>query len=91
MSTFEARVTAKGQITLPSKLRAMLGAEPGDVVSFSEDGDGGLRVESRPQTLGDLKGIIKSGPSFTSADFARWLKEARERGMPEQGRKGETS
>ena len=35
----EAKVTSKGQITLPAKLRAEFGIEPGDIVVFFRDLD----------------------------------------------------
>lgn len=35
----EAKVTSKGQITLPAKLRAEFGIEPGDIVMFFRDLD----------------------------------------------------
>jgi antitoxin PrlF len=91
MANFEAKVTAKGQITLPAKLRAKLGVEPGDAVLFSESGDGGFRIETRRKTLGDLTGIIKTGPAFTSTDFALWLEKARGRGLPRDATEAEKS
>ena len=77
MPNFEAKGTAKDRTTPPAKWREDLGVEPGDAALFSEHG---YRTETRQQTLGDLKGVIKTGPSFTSADFARWLQEAGVRG-----------
>jgi len=91
MASFAAKVTAKGQITLPAKLRAKLGVEPGDAVLFNESEDGGFRVETRRRTLGDLEGIVKDGPRFTSRDFALWLDEARERGVSGKGVEDEKS
>ena len=83
MASFEAKVTSKGQITLPAKLRALLRIEPGDNVVFSETSDGGYRIGTKRHTLRDLKGIIRSGPVITSAEVTKWIEEARERSMPE--------
>lgn len=39
----KAKMTSKGQITLPKRVRIRLGLEPGDVVEFVED-EGGVRL-----------------------------------------------
>ncbi len=83
MANFEAKVTSKGQITLPAKLRARLRLEAGDNVVFSETPDGGFRLGSKRETMRSLKGIVRTGASMTSADVANWIEEARERALPE--------
>ncbi len=35
-----ARLTSKGQITVPKEVRAKLGLQPGDVLSYEVEGDG---------------------------------------------------
>ena len=35
----DARVMAKGQVTIPKKIRDVLGIEPGDRVTFIVEGD----------------------------------------------------
>ena len=35
----DARVMAKGQVTIPKKIRDVLGIEPGDRVTFVVEGD----------------------------------------------------
>ena len=40
MAPAEAKVTSKGQITLPSRVRAQLKVGPGDSVVFVEGNDG---------------------------------------------------
>ena len=87
MATLEAKVTSKGQITLPAKLRALLMVEAGDHIVFSETPDGTFRVETMHETFNDLKRLIRSGPSITSEDVANWIKEARDRAVPEGLRK----
>lgn len=42
-----AKVTSKGQITIPKPVRDRLGIRPGDEVEFIED-DGQFRVRRRP-------------------------------------------
>jgi AbrB family looped-hinge helix DNA binding protein len=83
MANFEAKVTSKGQITLPAKLRTALRIAAGDKVVFSEAPDGGYRIGTKRETLADLKGIVRDGPMVTSAEVKKWIEEARERSMPE--------
>jgi antitoxin PrlF len=83
MANFEAKVTSKGQITLPAKLRSALRIAVGDKVVFSEAPDGGYRIGTKRETLGDLKGVIRGGPVVTSAEVKKWIEEARERSMHE--------
>lgn len=35
----EARITSKGQLTLPKKVKEMLGAEEGDYIMFFKEGN----------------------------------------------------
>jgi antitoxin PrlF len=83
VANFEAKVTSKGQITLPAKLRSRLRIEAGDNIVFSETPDGGFRIGAKRESLRDLKGIVRSGPAVTSADVKKWVEEARERSAPE--------
>ena len=48
----EAKVTSKGQITIPIEIRKKLGVDTGDVISFQIKEDG-IIVEkaNRPQTI----------------------------------------
>jgi AbrB family looped-hinge helix DNA binding protein len=39
----QARVTSKGQITIPHEIRRVLGVQPGDTVEF-ESSDAGVQV-----------------------------------------------
>ena len=52
-------LTSKGQITIPKKIRDVLGLDTGDRVAFIIREDG--VVEMRPETvdLGSLYGILK--------------------------------
>jgi AbrB family looped-hinge helix DNA binding protein len=59
MTNAEAKVTSKGQITLPSQVRNRLKVGPGDRVVFVESNDGEITVRSRSGTLGDMKGMVR--------------------------------
>jgi antitoxin PrlF len=60
MTVFSAKITSKGQITLPSKLRAELGLKPGDRVDFERNQDGKVELTAKTRTFKDLRGLIKS-------------------------------
>ncbi|MCC6984715.1 MAG: AbrB/MazE/SpoVT family DNA-binding domain-containing protein [Bauldia sp.] len=78
MATYSAKVTSKGQITLPADLRESLGVKPGDRVVFTKDEAGKVHLSAQRGTLADLFGIVKiKGPRPTSADIERWIQEAR--------------
>jgi AbrB family looped-hinge helix DNA binding protein len=53
-----AKVTSKGQITLPKRIRDLLGVHPGDQVVFRPT-DAGIVVEANTIDLLSLKGILK--------------------------------
>jgi AbrB family looped-hinge helix DNA binding protein len=77
----EAKITSKGQITLPVELRTRLGLEPGDRVMFVEEANGSFTIRARSGTFADLRGIladkIKKRP--TSEEIDQWIDEARSR------------
>ncbi len=43
VSSFRAKVTSKGQITVPVEIRRSLGVKPGDNIRFEQQ-EGGIRV-----------------------------------------------
>lgn len=61
-----AKITSKGQITLPAEMRRELGLKPGDRVDFHRNENGNYEVVAKRYTLEDLRGIIKlDGPPRT--------------------------
>ena len=77
MGRFEATMTSKGQITLPSRLRAAMHLKPGDKLVFVEEG-GGYRLEPQTGTLADLRGIVRGGGDVvTSSQVSDWIEESR--------------
>ena len=77
-----AKVTSKGQITLPAPLRNELRLRAGDDVTFIKDREGRYLVEARSPLLHDLKGFIRDVPLVTGDDIRGWIDEARGR-LPE--------
>jgi antitoxin PrlF len=70
----EAKLTSKGQLTLPVKLRETLSLKPGDKVVFIEDEHGRIVLEARTGRLADLRGIVRvSG----RAPIDEWIRDAR--------------
>ncbi|MBI4685841.1 MAG: AbrB/MazE/SpoVT family DNA-binding domain-containing protein [Nitrospirae bacterium] len=69
-----AKITSKGQITLPKEVRKLLDVQSGSVVVF-EKKDNKIVLTSA-QTLKEFKGILKSNGK--SADFNEIRKTAKE-------------
>jgi len=80
----EAKVTSKGQVTLPAELRDRLGIEPGDRLLFIEKDDGTFSLRVRSGTLASLRGFL-SGKVEPPSDreLSEWIGEARSRAVPE--------
>jgi AbrB family looped-hinge helix DNA binding protein len=84
----EAKVTSKGQVTLPIELRTRLGIEPGDRVVFAEQADGTFALRVRGGTFADLRGML-SGKVARPADaqITQWIDEARSRALARSAKK----
>jgi antitoxin PrlF len=54
----EARMTSKGQITVPRDVRLKLGLKPGDRIRFLVEADGRVRLLPAKRDIGDLVGIL---------------------------------
>lgn len=65
VTTIEATVTSKGQVTLPSELRKRLGLHKGSRIRFSIPASGPVQVEPVRYELEDLWRIADSGPRPT--------------------------
>ena len=60
---FHAKVTSKGQITLPAEMRAKLKLAPGSRVNFEEQPDGSFLIRRKTGDIRALRGILKyDGP-----------------------------
>jgi AbrB family looped-hinge helix DNA binding protein len=83
MPPVEAKLTSKGQITLPSRVRERLQVGPGDRVVFVEGRDGKITVRSRAGTLADMKGMLRGkGGRLKPGAVESWIGEARSRALP---------
>jgi AbrB family looped-hinge helix DNA binding protein len=54
----EAKVTSKGQITVPKDVRVKLGLKPGDRVRFIVEDDGRVRLLPAKRDVSELMGIL---------------------------------
>ena len=73
-----AKLTSKGQITLPKKMRDDLALATGDAVDFIKTQNGGYEIVKRPSDLNALRGLIKyNGPTLTTDDIVAIVRGAR--------------
>jgi AbrB family looped-hinge helix DNA binding protein len=76
----QARITSKGQITVPREVRRVLGVRPGDKLLFESD-ENGVRV--RPvrtkSPFAKFKGIGNRGIGSGREGIIRWVREMRGR------------
>ena len=77
----DARVMAKGQVTIPKNVRAALGVESGDRVTFIVDGNNVRVVNSAVYALMRLQeqmaGEAEKAGLFTEEDVASWITQSR--------------
>jgi AbrB family looped-hinge helix DNA binding protein len=74
-----SRITAKGQTTIPKKIRDALGLRPGDRVLFVRKGSD-VVVRPLVSTLHDLRGSVP--PQRRPEDFDRVRAEVRRERAP---------
>jgi AbrB family looped-hinge helix DNA binding protein len=76
----QAKITSKGQITVPAAIRRALGVGPGDVLSFEQDKTG---VRVRPvrskSAFAKYRGIGNAGIGSGKKAINRWLRQMRGR------------
>lgn len=71
-----SRMTSKGQVTIPKRIRDHLGLKPGSEIEFTVTNDGQIALqtkEKRPQSrFDDLVGILDLG--MTTDEFMRMIR-----------------
>ena len=71
-----SRMTAKGQVTIPKRLRDYLGLKPGSEVEFVVGGDGQVELRTKERRskgrFEALRGILDLG--MTTDEFMRFLR-----------------
>ena len=54
----EAKMTSKGQITVPKDIRMKLGLKPGDRIRFLLEADGRVKLMPAKRDISELVGIL---------------------------------
>lgn len=72
------KISSKGQVTIPQRVRVKLGLRPGDRVDFVEEGG---RIVVKPEREGtrsfrDYIGMLPDGPK-TREEINAWIAEIR--------------
>jgi antitoxin PrlF len=74
----QARITSKGQITVPRDIRRALGVKPGDRLQFESDIHGVRVLPVRDLSLFErYRGIGNPGLPSGRKALLRWLRELR--------------
>lgn len=74
------KLTSKGQTTVPTEIRNILGVKAGDHIEYVTETDGTITLRKAQHGLENLRGIIKLGFPVTSADIDEWCRDVRENG-----------
>ena len=72
-----AKITAKGQTTLPAAVRADLGVGPGDRVEYIRQPDGQYMLRKARHGLEALRGIIKVDRPYSTEEIVAMVREIR--------------
>ena len=77
----DAKVMDKGQVTIPKRVRQVLGVENGDRVTFVVEGNIVKVVNSAVYALEQfqkqMSGKAKGAGFFSEEDIAEWISESR--------------
>jgi AbrB family looped-hinge helix DNA binding protein len=75
---FQAKVTSKGQLTLPRAVRRALGVGPGDQVAFDVTREGVTVQPVRPESVFQaFAGRSRDGAGLTREEINAWLRDIR--------------
>ncbi len=74
----KAKITSKGQITIPKEVREALGAKAGDSLVFEvENGGAKVSVERKPVSFADYEGAWREGEGKSWQEIIeeiRWMR-----------------
>lgn len=77
----EAKLTSKGQITIPKSIRTTLGLKPGKIIIFIPEGREVVIMPKVKESLKDLERIRKEleeeGKLITEKEFKQMIKEGK--------------
>ena len=76
----KAKVTSKGQLTIPKEIRRVLGVREGDSLLFEVDEDDEqvrVRVERKRVSFADYEGAWREGKGMSLAEVDEYMRELR--------------
>lgn len=74
----QAKITSKGQITIPQKVRRLLGVDTGDSLVFESDGEAvRVRPLHKKSAFEEYQGIGNPGIGSGMKNINRWLRDLR--------------
>jgi AbrB family looped-hinge helix DNA binding protein len=77
MKLEEAKLTSKGQITIPKTIRTALGLKFGEKVVFIRENREVIMIPKTKEPLKELEKIRKEVPLFTEEEIKRMIKESK--------------
>ncbi|WP_062268523.1 AbrB/MazE/SpoVT family DNA-binding domain-containing protein [Endozoicomonas arenosclerae] len=70
-----AKLTSKGQITIPAKVRADLNLNEGDQLEFIKQDDGSWQIAPKNLSIMSLCGVIKTDISLSDDEIKACISE----------------
>lgn len=66
MALAQSRITAQGQVSIPTEVRRRLGVGPGSVIEWEQEGDKLVVRRANKRTLQELHGALfpKGAPTY---------------------------
>ena len=81
-----ARITAKGQVTIPKKVRTRMAVDAGDRLAFELDDEGGARIVPVRRPMKPLRGFLAEYATGRRLDDERIREALRGRAEEKHGR-----
>ncbi len=75
-----AKITSKGQLTIPKEVREKLGVKAGDSLLFDVDDEGReakVRVERKRVSFADYAGVCREGKGMSLEEVNAYMREFR--------------